>query len=281
MFARNAATMSCNLEITVIQRTRGQRCVKPSSPRPSASRTRASSRTPSAPRTPSANSTASVNESQEHQKKPLDPIVEEALPDAHGVEDEVLYPGYVQHNNDEEDAANKEYIPAEFSDADEDEKQEDVEMGVFEDAEEDKPVKMYDRESPCIAEANEPVEAEIQEEEKDETTRDVQQQMPPPKEPSHDASTEASCAVRTAKRASREGAAEATAGACAPPLRPSRARSDEAMARNSPNAEGAKETATSTRPSYSVASSATSAQRKGAGLGSQVGAMQRWRWPQD
>ncbi|KAI4988629.1 hypothetical protein ZWY2020_035869 [Hordeum vulgare] len=76
----------------------------------------------------------------------------EALPDAPHVEDEVLYPGYVQHNNDEEDAAHKEYIPAEFSDADEDEKQEDVEMAVFEDAEEGIPVKMYDTENPCIAE---------------------------------------------------------------------------------------------------------------------------------
>ncbi|KAI4992551.1 hypothetical protein ZWY2020_057606 [Hordeum vulgare] len=136
----------------VIQRSRGQRCVNPSSSRPSASRTRASSRTPSAPRTPSVNATASVNESQEHQKKTLDPVVEEALPDAPAMEDEVLYPGYVQHNNDEEDAADKEYIPAEFSDADEDEKQEDVKMGVFEDAAEDRPVEMYDRENPCIAE---------------------------------------------------------------------------------------------------------------------------------
>ena len=152
MFASNATTMSCNLEITVIQRTRGQRCVNTSSSRPSASSTRASSRTPSGPRTPSAYATASVNESQEHQKKALDPVVEEALPDAPGVEDEVLYLGYVQHNNDEGDAADKEYIPAEFSDADEDEKQEDVEMGVFEDAEEDRPVKMYDRENPCIDE---------------------------------------------------------------------------------------------------------------------------------
>ncbi|KAE8817518.1 hypothetical protein D1007_04951 [Hordeum vulgare] len=147
MFASNATTMSCNLEITVIQRTRGQRCVNPSSSRPSASRTRASKS-----RTPSVNATASVNESQEHQKKTLDPVVEEALPDAPAVEDEVLYPGYVQHNNDEEDAADKEYIPAEFSDADEDEKQEDVEMGVFEDAAEDRPVEMYDRENPCIVE---------------------------------------------------------------------------------------------------------------------------------
>ncbi|KAI4970073.1 hypothetical protein ZWY2020_000987 [Hordeum vulgare] len=152
IFASNAATMSCNLEITVIQRTRGQRCVKPSSSMPSTSRTRASSRTPSAPRTQSGNVSASVNESQEHQKKPLDPVVEEALPDALGVEDEVLYPGYVQHNNDEEDAADKKYILADFSDADEEVKQEDVEMGVFEDAKEDIRVKMYDRENPCIAE---------------------------------------------------------------------------------------------------------------------------------
>ncbi|KAE8798262.1 hypothetical protein D1007_26558 [Hordeum vulgare] len=86
------------------------------------------------------------------QEKPLDPLVEEALHDAPHVEDEALYPGYVQHNNDEEDAADKEYIPAEFSDADEDEKQEDVEMAVFEDAEERIPVKMYDTENPCIAE---------------------------------------------------------------------------------------------------------------------------------
>ncbi|KAI4975045.1 hypothetical protein ZWY2020_048652 [Hordeum vulgare] len=142
IFASNATTMSCNLEITVIQRTRGQRCVNTSSSRPSASRTRASSRTPSAPRTPSVNATASVNESQEHQKKTLDLVVEEALTDAPAVEDEVLHPRYVQHNNDEEDAADKEYIPAEFSDADEDEKQEDVEMGVFEDAAEDRPVEM-------------------------------------------------------------------------------------------------------------------------------------------
>ncbi|KAI5009249.1 hypothetical protein ZWY2020_010297 [Hordeum vulgare] len=130
----------------------GVRIHKEERTRPSASRTRANSRTPSAPRTPSVNATASVNESQEHQKKTLNPVVEEALPDAPAVEDEVLYPGYVQHNNDEEDAADKEYIPAEFSDAGEDEKQEDVEMGVFEDAAEDRPVEMYDRENPCIAE---------------------------------------------------------------------------------------------------------------------------------
>ncbi|KAI4980765.1 hypothetical protein ZWY2020_021250 [Hordeum vulgare] len=150
MFASNATTMSCNLDITVIQRTRGQRCDKPSSSRPSASRTRASSRPPSAPRTPGAYATASVNERQEHQNKPLDHIVEEALCDAPGVEDEVLYPGYVQDNNDGEDAADKEYIPAEYSDADDDEKQEDVEMGVFEDTEEDTRVKTYDRENPCL-----------------------------------------------------------------------------------------------------------------------------------
>ncbi|KAI4992215.1 hypothetical protein ZWY2020_046707 [Hordeum vulgare] len=97
--------------------------------------------------------TLRVNESQEHQKKTLHHVVEEALHDAPGVEAEVLYPGYVQHNNDEEDAADKEYNPVEVLDGDDDEKQEDVVMGVFEDAKEDKPVKIYDRENPCIDEA--------------------------------------------------------------------------------------------------------------------------------
>ncbi|KAI5004110.1 hypothetical protein ZWY2020_031353 [Hordeum vulgare] len=55
--------------------------------------------------------------------------------------------------------------------------------------------------------ANEPAKAEIQEEEEDGTALDVQQQMPPRKEPSHDASTEASCAVRkNYKRLAARGA---------------------------------------------------------------------------
>lgn len=39
-------------------------------------------------------------------------------------EDVKLYPGYVQHNN-QEDAADEDYIPVEFSDTDDDEKQEE------------------------------------------------------------------------------------------------------------------------------------------------------------
>ena len=77
--------------------------------------------------------------------------MEEALPDAPGLEDEILYPGYVQHNNEEE-KADKDYIPAEFSDTDADEMQEDHEMGAFEDADEDRPVMMYDRDNPSIEE---------------------------------------------------------------------------------------------------------------------------------
>ena len=165
MFASNAQTMSCNLEITVIQRTRAQRFENPSTSRPSASRpscfnptaggtrarTRASSRSRAASDTSTAPGTPSVNESQEQANKIGDPVVEEALPDAPGLEDEILYPGYVQHNNEEE-KADKDYIPAEFSDTDADEMQEDHEMGAFEDADEDRPVMMYDRENPSTEE---------------------------------------------------------------------------------------------------------------------------------
>ena len=78
-----------------------------------------------------------------------DPVVEEALPDAPGLEDEILYPGYVQHNNEEE-KTDKDYIPVEFSDTDADEMQEDHEMGDFEDVDEDIHVMMYDKENPSI-----------------------------------------------------------------------------------------------------------------------------------
>ncbi|KAE8769014.1 hypothetical protein D1007_59450 [Hordeum vulgare] len=84
----------------------------------------------------------------------LDVLVEEALPDApilSDEEDEKLYPGYVQQNN-EEHAANEDYIPAEFSHTDEDERREDHDIGVFEDADEDRPVMMYDRDNPSIDE---------------------------------------------------------------------------------------------------------------------------------
>ena len=53
--------------------------------------------------------------------------MEEALPDAQPEEDEKLYPGYVQQNN-EEHAANEDYIPTGFSDTYEDERQEDHDM---------------------------------------------------------------------------------------------------------------------------------------------------------
>ena len=168
MFARNAETRSCNLEITVIQRKRGERCEKTPasrtnaggtigrrSSRPCASRPGASS-TPSAPGTSAASASTTptaptVSEKQEDQP---DPVVEEALPDApilSDEEDEKLYPGYVQQNN-QEHAANEDYIPAEFSDTDEDERQEDHDMGAFEDADEDRPVMMYDRDNPSIEE---------------------------------------------------------------------------------------------------------------------------------
>ncbi|KAE8780890.1 hypothetical protein D1007_45879 [Hordeum vulgare] len=81
-------------------------------------------------------------------------VVEEALPDApilSDEEDEKLYPGYV-HQNNEEHAANEDYIPAEFSHTDEDERREDHDIGAFEDADEDRPIMMYDRDNPSIDE---------------------------------------------------------------------------------------------------------------------------------
>ena len=163
MFASNAETRSCNLEITVIQRKRGQRCEKTAGGiggrkrgRPCGSRTAAAS-TPSAPRTSAASASTTPTTAECGTNRPEDqpdPVVEEALPDApilSDEEDEKLYPGYVQHNNDEH-TTHEEYIPAEFSDTDDDERQEDNDMGAFEDADEDRPVMIYDRDNPSIEE---------------------------------------------------------------------------------------------------------------------------------
>ncbi|KAE8809961.1 hypothetical protein D1007_13422 [Hordeum vulgare] len=165
---RNAETRSCNLEITAIQRKRVERCEKTHASRttargtrgrrrgrPCASRPRASS-TPSAPGTSaaSASSTPTAPIFTEKQDDQPDPVVEEALPDAPILSDEAdekLYPGYVQQNNDEH-ATNEDYIHTEFSDTHEDERQEDHDMGAFEDADEDMPVMMYDRDNPSIEE---------------------------------------------------------------------------------------------------------------------------------
>ena len=46
----------------------------------------------------------------------------------------------------------EDHIPDEFSNTNEDERQEDHDMGAFEDADEDRPVMMYDRDNPSIEE---------------------------------------------------------------------------------------------------------------------------------
>ncbi|KAE8780962.1 hypothetical protein D1007_45812 [Hordeum vulgare] len=152
----------------VIQRKRGERCQKTPASRKTAGGTRGrirgrpcasrpgASNTPSAPGTSaaSASSTPTAPSVTEKQDDHPDPVVEEALPDApilSDEEDEKLYPGYVQQNN-EEHAANEDYIPAKFSHTDEDERREDHDIGAFEDADEDRPVMMYDRDNPSIDE---------------------------------------------------------------------------------------------------------------------------------
>ncbi|KAE8767953.1 hypothetical protein D1007_60622 [Hordeum vulgare] len=222
---------------TTARGTRGRRRGRPCASRPGASST------PSAPRTSgaSAGSTPTALSVTEKQDDQPDPVVEEALPDApilSDEEDEKLYPGYVRQNN-EEHATNEDYIPIEFSNTNEDERQEDHDMGDFENADEDIPVMMYDRDNPSIEEGvvfseavdcrnaagtfsikseteyitlksdqsrftvkcaydrydhptkNEPAIVEVQDE--DQPIPDVvQHEMPPPKEPSHEASTQAS-----------------------------------------------------------------------------------------
>ena len=163
MFATNAQTMSCNMEINVIQRPRSQKNSNPTGSRPSSTKasgkltkTRATSSSCKPPTTPSANvqSEHSCSKTQAKPSIPIDPVVEEAEPDATLLcdeEDEKLYLGYGQHNN-EEDHVDEEYIPAEFSDTDEDEKQEDLDNGDFQAEDEDIPVMMYDRDNPSIGE---------------------------------------------------------------------------------------------------------------------------------
>ena len=163
MFANNAQTMSCNLEINVIQRPRSQKNSNPTSSRPSSTKasgkltkTRATSSSCKPPTTPSANvqSEHSCSKTQAKPSIPVDPVVEEAEPDValfSDEEDEKPYPGYAQHNN-EEDHVDEEYIPAEFSDTDEDEKLEEKDNAVFGTEDEDIPVMMYDRENPSIEE---------------------------------------------------------------------------------------------------------------------------------
>ena len=163
MFATNAQTMSCNLEINVIQRPRSQKNSNPTGSRPSSSKasgkltkTRVTSSSCKPPTTPSANvqSEHSCSKTQAKPSIAVDPVVEEAEPDAVPLsdeEDEKLYPGYTEHNI-EEDKANESYIPAEFSDTDEDEKLEEKDNAEFGTEDEDIPVMMYDRENPSIEE---------------------------------------------------------------------------------------------------------------------------------
>ena len=168
MFANNAQTMSCNLEITLIQRRRppsgSENNSNPTASRPSGSKASAKPRTNTRgtssscrpPTTPSANAQSehSCSKTQAKPSIPVDPVVEEAEPDAVPLsdeEDEKLYPGYTEHNM-EEDKANESYIPAEFSDTDEDEQLEEKDNAEFGTDDEDIPVMMYDRENPSIEE---------------------------------------------------------------------------------------------------------------------------------
>nr|XP_020160190.1 uncharacterized protein LOC109745480 [Aegilops tauschii subsp. strangulata] len=83
---------------------------------------------------------------------PLEPMIEEAEPDdvlGSDEEDERMFPDLVQKTNEEID---EDFIPAEFSDTDSEEEQENIDMGHFENDDEDRPEMMYDRENPSLAE---------------------------------------------------------------------------------------------------------------------------------
>ncbi|KAI5015682.1 hypothetical protein ZWY2020_057072 [Hordeum vulgare] len=116
MFANNAKTMSCNMEISVIQRHRSQNNSNPTGSRPFGSKAskkartnaRATSSSCRPPTTPSANAQSkhSCCKIKAKPSIPVDPVVEEAEHDAallFDEEDEKLYPGYAHHNNEEVD----------------------------------------------------------------------------------------------------------------------------------------------------------------------------------
>ena len=65
-------------------------------------------------------------------------------------EDERMFPDLVPRRN--VDQQDEDYIPAEFSDTDEEEEQENIDMACFENDDEDRPEMLYDRDNPSLAE---------------------------------------------------------------------------------------------------------------------------------
>ncbi|KAE8774338.1 putative transposon protein [Hordeum vulgare] len=136
-------------------RPRSQKISNPTGSRPSGykaseklrTKTRAISSSCKTPTTPSANVEFEHSWSKTQAKPSIhvDIVVEEAERDAEPLcdeEDEKLYPGYTQHNI-EEDQADEYFIPAKFTDTDEDETLEEKDNAVFGNEDEDRCVMMY------------------------------------------------------------------------------------------------------------------------------------------
>ena len=163
MFATYADSKTANVETTVIQRCRAEAATTAAKPPASkatnktyaaGSTSRSRSAPPSSTCNPPVTPTANVPRQPgcKDTKIPLEPMIEEAEPDdvlGSDEEDERMFPDLVQKTNEEID---EDFIPAEFSDTDSEEEQENIDMGHFENDDEDRPEMMYDRENPSLAE---------------------------------------------------------------------------------------------------------------------------------
>jgi hypothetical protein len=169
MFASNALSKTAKIEATVIQRARPDAApstTKPPAPgkksKSAGTRSGSSTAAPSSschpPGTPSANVPPQPGSTDSHtantsSQLPTDPIIEEAEPDdvlGSDEEDERMFPDLLPRRNVEQQ--DEDYIPAEFSDTDSEEEQENIDMGCFENDDEDMPEMLYDRDNPSLAE---------------------------------------------------------------------------------------------------------------------------------
>ena len=156
MFAANAQSRSANVETTVIQRSRPGSNT-PSSSKKSTGAGSNSSRGKRASASSRCNPAATSTANNPNQPAPTqifkDPIIVEAEPDdvlGSDEEDDRMFPDLMPKRNAEQQ--DEDFIPAEFSDTEDEEEEENREMGSFENDDEDRPEMMYDRENPSIAE---------------------------------------------------------------------------------------------------------------------------------